>query len=421
MKVHFVTPSRISLINLTTIGDSEKREDPTKIGQFSSGQAYCTALLLRDGVKFNIGVYNTENSKELISYSTTNKVCESTGKSKEIIVLHHQEEGCSEQKIETAFALNLGYNWEIWMALRELWSNMLDEGGYVIEGELEEAVDYGTVMTLEFDESNEFYGVWKNKHLYINLSEPLFKLGWNVQALENKEGFLRIYKNNILVYKDEEVLSKYAWNMHQCEIDERRVLLNISSVKGDIVSSISQTENESFLKTIISNDFKISKEDFLYVGSLYYSSVSETVNRIASEVYAEFGNVETYDWLLTKIKERPDSKVGTKIIQTIEDSLWGYSTKVHIESAPKEIEEKEFSFKDEVKKIFNFEVDVDVKTAKLKGSKVVADRFENCLVISEDFDIENDFNLFIVEYLTLKEKGNIVANLSNYICKLIKK
>ena len=30
MKVHFITPTRISLINLTTIGDSEKREDDTK-------------------------------------------------------------------------------------------------------------------------------------------------------------------------------------------------------------------------------------------------------------------------------------------------------------------------------------------------------------------------------------------------------
>lgn len=57
MKVHFITPTRISLINLTTIGDSEKREDETKIGKFSSGQAYATALLLRDNVDIEISIY----------------------------------------------------------------------------------------------------------------------------------------------------------------------------------------------------------------------------------------------------------------------------------------------------------------------------------------------------------------------------
>ena len=57
MKVHFITPTRISLINLTTIGDSEKREDDTKIGKFSSGQAYATALLLRDNVGMEINIY----------------------------------------------------------------------------------------------------------------------------------------------------------------------------------------------------------------------------------------------------------------------------------------------------------------------------------------------------------------------------
>lgn len=161
MKVHFITPTRISLINLTTIGDSEKREDETKIGKFSSGQSYATALLLRDNVDIGISIYGgteqlmngedsfvNEDYTEHIDYSTFNKVCQSTGKEKEVILLHYNKEyhgRCNSindfyepreeesYEIETAFALQLGYNWEIWMAYREIMSNVLDEEGYVLE------------------------------------------------------------------------------------------------------------------------------------------------------------------------------------------------------------------------------------------------------------------------------------------------
>ena len=75
----------------------------------------------------------------------------------------------------------------------------------------------------------------------------------------------------------------------------------------------------------------------------------------------------------------------------------------------------------EIKKYYNFELDVEVKIAKLKGSKAVADNFEKCIIIDESFDILKDFHTFVVEYLYLTQKGNVVENLSKYICKLISK
>lgn len=448
MKVHFVTPTRISLINLTTIGDSEKREDITKIGQFSSGQAYATALLLRDNVGMEVNIYGgyyTEGEKytEYINYSTINRVCESTGKSKEVIVLDYEKqfhgncdsaqtfsEGCTESEtIETAFALQLGYNWEIWMAYRELMSNVLDEGGYVLEQEVYPEPEVGTVITLTFDESNTFYQVWQNRHLYMNFEEPLFVVSDKAEALVNPEGYLRVYKQNILVYENKERPSRFAWNIKFGQIDERRILSNIYSIEQDITHEILKSSNEDFLREIITVDFESQKNEFLSSNYNSWASVSDLIHSIATEIYEEHGNVQSYSWLIDKIKKRKDCKIGGKKITTVEDSLWNYSTDVSIESVPQPyaepsiiVDEEELisSFAYEIKKYYNFELDIEVKIAKLKGSKVVADKFEKCLIIDESFDISKDFHTFVVEYLDLTQQGNVIENLAKYICNLLK-
>jgi hypothetical protein len=449
MRVHFITPTRISLINLTTIGDSEKREDETKIGKFSSGQAYATALLLRDNVGIEVYVYGGEdeiNGKytEAIEYFTKERICQSTDKSKEIIVLDYQKqfhgvcgsaenfvEGWTEvDAIETAFALQLGYNWETWMSYRELMSNVLDEGGYVLEQDAYPEPEYGTVITLSFDEENKFYEVWQNRHLYMNFEKPLYDVSSSVECLENPENYLRIYKQNILVYENKERPSRFAWNIKFGEIDERRILSNVYSIEQGIAYDIQNTTNEEFLRAIIAPYFKTQEKEFLSSNSSYSDYISDSVKKIVHEVYEEFGEVGSYSWLIDKVKKQKDCKIAGKKLKTIEDSLWGYSTEVTVETSPQPfaepsiiIDETEYitPFASEIKKHFNFNLDVEVKIAKLKGSKVVADKFEKCLIIDENFDIQKDFHTFVVEYLDLTQTGNVVENLAKYICNLIKK
>jgi len=450
MRVHFITPTRISLINLTTIGDSEKREDETKIGKFSSGQAYATALLLRDNVGIEVYVYGGEdevNGKytEVIEYSTKERICDSTNKSKEIIVLDYKKQflgNCGSAQtfvegwtltaaIETAFALQLGYNWETWMAYRELMSNVLDEGGYVLEQDTYPEPEYGTVISLSFDEENKFYDVWQNKHLYMNFEKPLYDVSSSVECLENPENYLRIYKQNILVYENKERPSRFAWNIKFGDIDERRVLSNVYSVEQSIAYDIQNTKNEDFLRAIIAPYFKTQEKEFLSSNSSYSDYISDSVKKIVHEVYEEFGEVNSYSWLIDKVKKQKDCKIAGKKLKTIEDSLWNYSTEVTVETKPVEAHvqypltpEECFEpspLQKEINKYYNFNLAVDVKTAKLKGSKVVADKFEKCLIIDENFDIQKDFHTFVVEYLDLTQTGNVVENLAKYICNLIKK
>jgi hypothetical protein len=411
MKVNFITPTKLSILDLCSMGDSSKRGDENTLGLYDSGLKYSIALLLRDGVKIKIDVSNTN------SYTFTTKVIEDnlTNKKKELIVIIDKD----GQEIITGFAKNLGHNWLQWMSLRELWSNMLDEKGYVTEGDSYPDESQGTIITLEFNETNEFFKVWQDKALYINFQEPLFELSDTVSVLENPGGCVRIFKQNILVYEDKDTPSKFAYDVKYGEIDERRVLKDIYYVEQHISEAICRTKNEAFLRTIITKDFSYSESEFLSRNSGYYSA-SDLMHEVAQSVEEQFGEVKSFGWVMSKIRERRDCKISGKKIKTVEDSIWAYSTVVTVESTPIS-EAKEDSFQDKVNKLYNFKIDAEVKTAKLKGSKVVADKYEKCLIIDENFDIEKDFPKFVVEYLDLKETGNIIDSLANYICKLIKK
>lgn len=448
--ISFTTPTLLSYLDLMSMGGSDKVGDVSLIGKYNSGLKYSMALALRNNIDFSVRVVDCEYSESFdrkrdTVYTTGvyKEICEQTNKEKELIQItksvskesffsvHCEDLGGGEfpeEYIQTGFSTQMGIDWELWMLLRELYSNMIDEGGTYSENTSVD-IKYGTVVTLRFKEDSEFADIWNNRHLYINEKEPLFVISNDVEVLHNEESYLRIYKQNILVYKDEKVPSKYAYNIKFGEIDEKRILSNLYSVEGDITYAIRHCKNEGYLKTIMSGDTVFEKEEFLYDRSVY-GTASDLVHKIACEIYEEFGEVNSYPWLINSIKERKDCGIGGKRIQNIGDSLYSYSSVVVVESDPIPYSEPDIEvegvvlidpFSAEIKKYYNFNLDVEVKKAKLKGSKCIADKFEKCLIIDENFNIETDFPTLIVQYLDLTTEGNIVINLSEYICNLLKK
>lgn len=76
------------------------------------------------------------------------------------------------------------------------------------------------------------------------------------------------------------------------------------------------------------------------------------------------------------------------------------------------LEEKKISFKEQVFKMYKFDIeDVEIKKAKLKGNKAVSDKYNNCTIVSEDFDLEEDFHLFLVEYFIFHNGSHNIINI----------
>lgn len=448
--IYFVTPTLLSHLDLFSMGGSDKAENDSLIGKYNSGLCYSMALALRNGIEMSVRVHSTEYSENhnrkcetLYSLGTYKEVCEQTDKEKELIQIfknvskesffsaHCEDLGGGdfpEEVLQTGYSVKLGVDWSLWMLLREIFSNMIDEGGQYYEDEYP-PISYGTVFELSFLEDSEFADIWQNRHLYINEKDPLFKISGRVDALENPEGYLRIYKQNILVHSDEKIPSRFAYSIGFGDIDERRILSNVYSVESEIVSAIKYSSNEAFLREIITKDFNPKEKEFLSSFSTY-GTASDLIHNIAIEVFEEFGTVSSYDWLINSIEKREDCKIGGKVIRSISDSVWSYSTDVKVETKPEQIAEPpievdgisyDSSFGAEIKKLYNFNLDCEVKEAKLSGSKAIADKFEKCIIIDENFNLETDFAVFMIEYVDLMYQGNAVKNLGEYIVKLLKK
>jgi len=144
----FKNPGLISVLDLISMGDSDKRDDPEKIGKFDSGLKYALALLYRNGI--SIQIFSGMSRQYTIGATTLKD--EYTNKLKEVLVINEDKRGVRDViKYETGLSPQLGYNWELWMAFREIYSNCIDEDGVVsIENNIDP--EDGTTIAIRIDD-----------------------------------------------------------------------------------------------------------------------------------------------------------------------------------------------------------------------------------------------------------------------------
>lgn len=421
MKVYFVTPTRISYIDLITMGGSEKAGDESKIGQFASGLKYAMALMLRNDVNFQVEVIINQYPQSTFTIGEYTIEDKGTLKSKKLISIT-EDTGSVETVHHTGFSVDLGVGWSLWMVLREIFSNMKDEGGYYTES-FPNAHE-GTVMTLEFNEDSAFWDVWQNRHLYINEQQPAFKVSNSLDAYDNPEKYLKIFKQGVLVYEDRERYSEWAWGIHFGEIDERRLLNNVTGVLSQIADEVAYTNNSDFITEIVKGKPWVTDGDFLN-DSCFYGSISEELRIRIYQIHALVGEVYTYKYLYEKAKDYKDSPLPGRVVRSLGDHLWNSSRQVTINDSKVEIEEKldEGDLKSQIEKAYKISITALVKTASISGSEVIADKHNQTILVGEEFDHnnENHFSKFLIQYIDLTQAGNLLENLSKMLVQNLKR
>lgn len=106
-------PGLVDAMAFHLIGASSKRDDKNTIGFFGSGLKYALAGLIRNNIPFQVWRGDTPLN------ITTEKV-EMRGQRYDRIVIDGQP---------TSFTTDMGPKWEVWMLIRELYANAVDEGG----------------------------------------------------------------------------------------------------------------------------------------------------------------------------------------------------------------------------------------------------------------------------------------------------
>lgn len=118
--INFSNPGEIDIRAVITMGVNVK-DSPSSIGHFGTGLKYAIATLLREGQE--ISIYSG-----LIRYNFSVQLVEIRGKAFNLVHLSEHD----DLSIPLGFTTELGKNWTLQHAYRELYSNMLDESGEIL-------------------------------------------------------------------------------------------------------------------------------------------------------------------------------------------------------------------------------------------------------------------------------------------------
>lgn len=226
----FRNPGVIDPVSIATFGVSSK-EKAGAIGYFGTGLKYAIAILLREGCKITINAggqrldFGTEQARVRVDDFT-------------FVTMNGERLG---------FTTELGKNWELWAAFRELYCNCLDENGTVIEWlPGDDRIDFVSDETVIRVEGEAFRDVWARRseimlsktpfirheavHISPGASEYVFYRGVRAMKLDTPSMFTYDIQRKLELTEDRTI--KYPWdvdnaierawmdhdNVHQLEI-----------------------------------------------------------------------------------------------------------------------------------------------------------------------------------------------------------
>lgn len=420
----FANNGIISLIDILTIGGSEKRNDPTKIGQYSSGLSYAVSILIRHGVDFYItsGDFTYTFQAEIMIDSIT-------GKTKEVVGLNSKNNttGVGEH-YQTAFSTEFGFDWTLAMGIREVYSNCLDEEGRVY---IKDGVPSGFDTTFVIDICDQIESIVEDWDLYFNPQdrEPLFEgssFGVKIYHNELPGTPYTIYKNGIQVYTDSSVKSLFVYDHSSADLDERRVIRELSNTEWRLADAIKRMDecdiiHYTFNELCGDEDFY---ENELLSGGYFSKQWHETINNLFAELDDFPKPSDTPFW--NSILRDTDFKLSSKKIKT-SDHWWSSETVTVSDPTEEErlevVVNKEVMpfdeyIKSEIENNYDFLVEFPIVESIIGGNtmKVVAYKNENVLYVSTDFDVHRDIPDFIKEHYRLSG-GDIFSDFCNSIQK----
>lgn len=229
--IFFRNEGLIELAAVTTMGISVKEGD-SAIGQFGTGLKYAIAIILRLG-----GCISIYRGKEQFVFDKiTTQV---RGEDFDIITMNG---------VELGFTTHYGFQWKMWMAFREIYSNMLDEKGEVFLEDLPELTDDSTIIEVSY--SPEFMDCYRNRSDYFITTKPLHV---NSFADIHPGASNHVYYRGIRAHELEKT-SKFTYNIQtKMDLTEDRTIQHSHWLKDHAARSIFGIEDPSLLRKLIVN------------------------------------------------------------------------------------------------------------------------------------------------------------------------
>lgn len=232
----FVTPGRLDMRAITVFGLSAKKgENP--IGFFGTGLKYAIAILMREGAQFHIETGGVRYDFDVNADTFRDKEFSCIG-------MHSALKG-----YELPFTTELGKNWEMWQAFRELYCNTKDEGGLTQERIAAIPEVWGDDYTIISVHHKDFYDAYCNRHKFFIENKQPIASGDSMEVYEGESlyQFYRGIRVGELPHK-----SLYTWNYtYSIDLTEDRTCKYSFVWESPAAGVIAYANNKMFIRNCV--------------------------------------------------------------------------------------------------------------------------------------------------------------------------
>ncbi|MFA5158796.1 MAG: hypothetical protein WC451_06490 [Patescibacteria group bacterium] len=229
----------------TLIGACTKRGDNSKIGYFGSGLKYALAVLLRENV--NVKIFS--GLKEI-----TIDVEAEIFREKAFNVIRISG-------VKTNFTTDMGTDWKVWQAIREIYCNALDEGDAECETAAEILpIEGHTHIYIEIDPKiEEVLTHWDRYFCQKRKVHASSRIG---QVMFPYETNISLYRKGIRCY-DQNTKGLYDYNFEKIDITESRLVKYEFMVYETLALIWGETATKSMIENFIAHCADNSIGDYI--------------------------------------------------------------------------------------------------------------------------------------------------------------
>lgn len=292
MSVVFKNKGIINMHGITTFGVCVKDTDDP-IGYFGTGLKYALAVLMREG--FKVTAYGGLDGREF-----TLRDEDIRDKTFAIVCLGGKP---------LPFTTDLGKNWQLWHAFRELYANTLDEAG-TIDQKSEPEQGYTTFIV----EGDAFDKLYEERDQIFLQTEPTHKFD-GLEIHDSLEAGGWIYYKGIRVYKLPK-RAMYNYNLTgDIRLTEDRTVSSLSDVHLGIAKAITKCDNIALIRQMLLADSRYFESTIDY--HWWVVKPGETFNKIVEQFIGSRTSINTSARNLYKRDHPKDAIPPTVQMETI--------------------------------------------------------------------------------------------------------
>ncbi len=229
--VVFENKGEIDIRSISTFGVSVK-ETENPIGYFGTGLKYALAILLRTNHKITL-----HSGREVFKFGL-----------KKTMIRSKEFEVVTMNDMELPFTTELGKNWEVWQAFREIYCNCLDEKGITENCWLLPMVKDG--ITRVIVEGAEFKKAYDSRDsIVLQIDEKTRLLDGSVQVFNKPSRYL-YYRGVRVLRLDEESLFTYNV-IDDLELTEDRTVKYEHTAIGMLPRTLSKLKDKSLIRNVL--------------------------------------------------------------------------------------------------------------------------------------------------------------------------